>query len=138
MKSMMKTLSRDWVGFSRICHHTHPAQSPSTPRLVHQTRLVIELLSCSSRAHPNCLLHDDLTKFFSNPASSPRLVDIPEEGKGKAKERREVGEGDDTVTIEDTPTRRTGRRCRSGSGCGPGLAVLDCPTFPLSTIHRLA
>jgi hypothetical protein len=24
------------------------------------------------------------------------------EGKGKAKERREVGEGDDTVTIEDT------------------------------------
>jgi hypothetical protein len=27
-------------------------------------------------------------------------VDIPEESKGK--ERREVGEGDDTVTIEDT------------------------------------
>jgi hypothetical protein len=32
---------------------------------------------------------------------SPQLVDIPEEGKSKAKERREVGEGDDTVTIED-------------------------------------
>jgi hypothetical protein len=32
----------------------------------------------------------------------PRLEDVPEEGKGKAKERREVGEGDDTVTIEDT------------------------------------
>jgi hypothetical protein len=29
-------------------------------------------------------------------------VEIPEEGKGKAKERREVGEGDDTVIIEDT------------------------------------
>jgi hypothetical protein len=29
-------------------------------------------------------------------------VNIPEEGKGKAKERREVGEGDDTVIIEDT------------------------------------
>jgi hypothetical protein len=29
-------------------------------------------------------------------------VDIPEEGKGKDKERREVGEGDDTVTIEYT------------------------------------
>jgi hypothetical protein len=28
-------------------------------------------------------------------------VDIPEEGKGKDKERSEVGEGDDTVTIED-------------------------------------
>jgi hypothetical protein len=43
-----------------------------------------------------------MTKFVSDPASPPRLVDIPEEGKGKAKERREVGEGDDTVTIEDT------------------------------------
>jgi hypothetical protein len=31
-----------------------------------------------------------------------RLEDVPEEGKGKAKEHREVGEGDDTVTIEDT------------------------------------
>jgi hypothetical protein len=29
-------------------------------------------------------------------------VDIPEEGKGKAKERHEVGEGDDTVIVEDT------------------------------------
>jgi hypothetical protein len=48
------------------------------------------------------LLQDDLTKFISDPASPPRLVDIPEEGKGKAKERRQVGEGDDTVTIEDT------------------------------------
>jgi hypothetical protein len=43
MKLAMKTLSRDWVGFSRICHRTHSAQSPSTPRLVRQTRLVIEL-----------------------------------------------------------------------------------------------
>jgi hypothetical protein len=29
-------------------------------------------------------------------------VNIPEEGKGKAKERCEVGEGDDTVIVEDT------------------------------------
>jgi hypothetical protein len=29
-------------------------------------------------------------------------VDVLEEGKGKDKEHREVGEGDDTVTIEDT------------------------------------
>jgi hypothetical protein len=29
-------------------------------------------------------------------------VNIPEEGKGKAKERREVDEGDDTVIVEDT------------------------------------
>jgi hypothetical protein len=30
------------------------------------------------------------------------LVEVPEEGKAKAKERREVGEGDDTVVVEDT------------------------------------
>jgi hypothetical protein len=49
-----------------------------------------------------CLLQEDIVKFVSEPASPPRLVDIPDEGKGKAKERREVGEGDDTVIIEDT------------------------------------
>jgi hypothetical protein len=47
-------------------------------------------------------MQDDLTRFVSDPASPPRLVDIPEEGKGKDKERREVGEGDDIVTIEYT------------------------------------
>jgi hypothetical protein len=47
-------------------------------------------------------LQDDIVKFVSEPASPPRLVEIPEEGKGKAKERREVGEGDDTVFVEDT------------------------------------
>jgi hypothetical protein len=49
-----------------------------------------------------CLLQDDIVKFVSEPASPPRLVEIPEEGKGKAKERREVGEVDDTVVVEDT------------------------------------
>jgi hypothetical protein len=48
------------------------------------------------------VLQEDITKFVSDPTPPPQLVDIPEEGKGKAKERREVGEGDDTVTIEDT------------------------------------
>jgi hypothetical protein len=61
-----------------------------------------------SRAHPNCLMQDDLTKFVSDPASPPRLVDIPEEGKGKNKERREFGEGDDTVAIEDTSDEKDG------------------------------
>jgi hypothetical protein len=32
----------------------------------------------------------------------PNFVKIPEEGKGKAKERCEVGEGDDTIIVEDT------------------------------------
>jgi hypothetical protein len=41
-------------------------------------------------------------KFGFEPASPPRLVEIPEKGKGKAKERREVGEGDDTVVIVDS------------------------------------
>jgi hypothetical protein len=49
-----------------------------------------------------CLLQEDIVKFVSEPASPPRLVEIPEEGKGKAKERREVSEGDDIVIVEDT------------------------------------
>jgi hypothetical protein len=39
-------------------------------------------------------LQNDIVKFVSEPSSPPRLVEIPDEGKGKAKERREVGEGD--------------------------------------------
>jgi hypothetical protein len=42
-----------------------------------------------------------LVKFISEPASPPQLVEVPEEGKAKAKERREVGKGDDTVVVED-------------------------------------
>jgi hypothetical protein len=48
------------------------------------------------------LLQDDIVKFISDPTPPPQHVDILEEGKGKAKEHREVGEGDDTITIEDT------------------------------------
>jgi hypothetical protein len=47
-------------------------------------------------------LQDDVVKFVSEPASPPRLVEITDEGKGKAKERREVGERDDTIGVEDT------------------------------------
>jgi hypothetical protein len=47
-------------------------------------------------------LEADLVKFVSEPASPPQLVEVPKEGKAKAKERREVGEGDDTVVVEDT------------------------------------
>jgi hypothetical protein len=47
-------------------------------------------------------LQEDLKKFVSEPLSPPQLVEVPEEGKTKAKERREVGEGDDTVVVEDT------------------------------------
>jgi hypothetical protein len=47
-------------------------------------------------------LQDDFAKFISEPASPPQLVEVPEEGKAKTKEWREVGEGDDTVVVEDT------------------------------------
>jgi hypothetical protein len=47
-------------------------------------------------------LPDDLEKFISEPQPPPQEVEIPEEGKTKAKEQREVGEGDDTVIVEDT------------------------------------
>jgi hypothetical protein len=47
-------------------------------------------------------LQDDIVKFVSEPASPPRLVEIPEEGKGKAKDLRKVGEGDDTIVVEDS------------------------------------
>jgi hypothetical protein len=49
-----------------------------------------------------CFLQDNIVKFVSEPASPPRLVEIPDEGKSKAKECREVGEGDDTVVVKDT------------------------------------
>jgi hypothetical protein len=47
-------------------------------------------------------LQDDLVKFVSELASPPQVVEVPEEGKAKAKERREVGEGDDAVVVEET------------------------------------
>jgi hypothetical protein len=47
-------------------------------------------------------LQDDLKKFISEPPPPPQEVEILEEGKTKAKERREVGEGDDTAVVEDT------------------------------------
>jgi hypothetical protein len=48
-------------------------------------------------------LQDDLKKFVSEPPPPPpQEVEIPEEWKTKAKEWREVGEGDDTVVVEDT------------------------------------
>jgi hypothetical protein len=59
-------------------------------------------LCSSSRTHPIFFLQDDVVKFVSEPASPPRLVEIPDEGKEKAKERREVGEEGDTVVVEDT------------------------------------
>jgi hypothetical protein len=47
-------------------------------------------------------LQDDLAKFVSEPASPPQLIKVPEEGRAKTKERREVSEEDDTDVVEDS------------------------------------
>jgi hypothetical protein len=47
-------------------------------------------------------LQDDLKRFVSKPQPPPQGIEILEGGKTKAKEQREVGEGDDTVIVEDT------------------------------------
>jgi hypothetical protein len=83
-------------------------------------------------------LQDDLKKFVSEPPPSPQEVEIPEEGKTKAKERQEVGEGDYTVVVEDTSdedddeeTLQDHFQLRSRFSC-PGLPhvplVQDPPT----------
>jgi hypothetical protein len=46
-------------------------------------------------------LQDDLKRFVSESQPPPQGIEIPEGGKTKAKEWREVGEGDDTVIVED-------------------------------------
>jgi hypothetical protein len=88
-------------------------------------------LDCSSRAHPNCLLQDELTKFVSDPASPPRLVDIPEEGKVKGKERRDVSEGDDTVIIEDTSDEEDGETPQERFQLRSSFSHPGLPNVPL-------
>jgi hypothetical protein len=47
-------------------------------------------------------LQEDLKKFISEPQPPPSGIEIPKEGKAKDKERREAGEGDDPVIVEDS------------------------------------
>jgi hypothetical protein len=47
-----------------------------------------------------CLAQDDVKRFISEPQPPPSGIEAPKEGK--VKERCEVGEGDDTVVVEDT------------------------------------
>jgi hypothetical protein len=77
------------------------------------------------------LLQDDIAKFVSDPAPPPRLVDIPEEGKGKEKERREVGEGDDTVTIEDTSDEEDGETLQERFQLRSRFSRPGLPNIPL-------
>jgi hypothetical protein len=66
------------------------------------SRVQSQVLIRKSSRTDELSLQDDLKKFVSEPPSPPQLVEIPEEGKTKAKERHEVGKGDDTVVVEDT------------------------------------
>jgi hypothetical protein len=84
-----------------------------------------------------CFLQDDIVKLVSESASPPRLVEIPEEGKGKAKERREVGEGATLLSSKTHRTKMMRKRFKSGSSCGRDSAALDCPTSLSSKILQL-
>jgi hypothetical protein len=77
------------------------------------------------------LLQDDIANFVSDPAPPPRLVDIPEEGKGKEKERREVGEGDDTITIEDTSDEEDGETLQERFQLRSRFSRPGLPNIPL-------
>jgi hypothetical protein len=59
------------------------------------------------------------------------VVDIPEEGKSKAKERREVGEGDDTVTIEDTFDEEDGETLQERFQLRSRFSRPGLPNIPL-------
>jgi hypothetical protein len=84
------------------------------------------------------MLQDDIVKFVSEPASPPRLVNIPKEGKGKAKERCEVGEGDDTVIVEDTSNEEDKETLQERFQLRSKFSRPGLPNIPSSTILRLA
>jgi hypothetical protein len=67
-------------------------------------------------------------------------VNVPEEGKGKAKERREVGEGDDTATIEDTSDEEDGETLQErfqlrSRFSRPGLPHIPLVEYPPTSLE---
>jgi hypothetical protein len=76
-------------------------------------------------------LQDDVTKFVSGPTPPHRLVDILEEDKGKVKERGEVDEGDDTVTIEDTSNEEDGETLQERFQLRSRFSRPGLPNVPL-------
>jgi hypothetical protein len=77
------------------------------------------------------LLQDDIAKFVSEPASPPRLVNIPEEGKGKEKDHREVGEGDDTIVVEGTSDEENGETLQERFQLRSRFSRPGLPNVPL-------
>jgi hypothetical protein len=60
-----------------------------------------------------------------------RLENVPEEGKGKVKEHCEVGEGDDTVTIEDTSNEEDGETLQERFQLRSRFSRPGLPNIPL-------
>jgi hypothetical protein len=86
------------------------------------------------------LLQDDIVKFVSEPASPPRLVNILDEGRGKAKKSREVGEGDDTVIVEDTSDEEDEEMLQErfqlrSRFSRPGLPIVPLVRDPLTSLE---
>jgi hypothetical protein len=85
------------------------------------------------------LLQDDISKYVSDPTPPLPLEDVPKEGKSKVKERREIGEGDDTITIEDTSDEEDGEtlqewfqlRSRFNRPGLPHIPLIDDPPTSL-------
>jgi hypothetical protein len=79
--------------------------------------------------------------FIFEPQPPPQGIEIPKEGKAKAKERREVGEGDDTVIVEDTSEEGDDDDEEEETlqdRCGQGLAVPACLMYLSCKTPRLA
>jgi hypothetical protein len=79
-----------------------PEFSATRPPNEVSSRVQSRVLIRKSSRTDELFLQDDLKKFVSEPPPPPQLVEVPEEGKAKAKERREVDEGDDSVVVENT------------------------------------
>jgi hypothetical protein len=61
----------------------------------------------------------------------PRPEDVPEEGKGKAKEHCEVGEGDNTVSIKDTSDDEDGETLQERFQLRSRFSRPGLPNIPL-------
>jgi hypothetical protein len=77
------------------------------------------------------LLQDDIAKYVSDPTPPPQLVDILKEGMGRPKEHREVGKGDDTVTIEDTSDEEDGETLQERFQLQSRFSRPGLPNIPL-------
>jgi hypothetical protein len=101
-----------------------PNEVSSRTQCMSTDYVVVVLIQCAC-------LQDDIVKFVSKPASPPRLVGVPEEGKGKAKERREVGEGDDIVVVEDTSDEEDGETLQDRFQLRSRFSRPGLPNVPL-------